>query len=101
MNVRTSHIFAKQNGTRLIVLGLIIFLIIQVPLQMQVNGAGQDSRNALNGPLVNVSPLEDVTSILQNPLMGFEDHSFNGQWWPWSTGYLRATASCNQNGRTV
>lgn len=48
-----------------------------------------------------VSPLEDTTTILQNPLMGFEDHAVHGNWWPFSTGYLRATATCDRNGSSV
>ncbi len=50
---------------------------------------------------VTISPAEDTTSILQNPMMGFEDHDVNGSWYPWSTGYLRATATCQQNGSSI
>ncbi len=48
-----------------------------------------------------VSPPEDTTSILVNPLMGFEDHNVNGTWYPFSTGYLRAGATCDDNGKVV
>jgi len=54
-----------------------------------------------NQATVTVSPTEDTTTILQNPMMGFQDHEVSGNWYPWSTGYLRATATCQQNGRSV
>lgn len=46
----------------------------------------------------SVTPGEDTTSILVNPLMGFQDDSLNHDWWPWSTGYLRASAVCEKDG---
>jgi uncharacterized protein DUF4832 len=43
----------------------------------------------------SVTPVEDTVTILQNPLMGFEDHNVARKWWPWSTGYLRAVSVCS------
>jgi hypothetical protein len=42
-----------------------------------------------------IQPTEDKLVILQNPLMGFQDHNVYTNWWPWSTGYLRATSTCS------
>jgi len=61
--------------------------------------SSQDSKAAVS--LKTVNPTEDSTTILKNPLMGFQDSNVNNNWYPWSTGYLRAGAACVENGRTV
>ncbi len=58
-------------------------------------------RSAAFSVSTTVNPTEDATTILQNPLMGFQDHDVHGTWWPFSTGYLRATATCDSNGKAV
>jgi len=45
-----------------------------------------------------VSPVEDTTSILVNPLAGYQGDNLNHEWWPYSTGYLRASTVCEKDG---
>ncbi len=52
-------------------------------------------RSTAQSSIASISPLEDTTTILQNPLMGFEDHETRSTWYPYSTGYLRSTAACD------
>lgn len=55
----------------------------------------------LSVSMLTVKPQEDTTTILSNPMAGFEDHNIDSNWWPTSSGYLRATTNCIQNGRSV
>ncbi|MCC7450950.1 MAG: DUF4832 domain-containing protein [Anaerolineae bacterium] len=55
-------------------------------------------QTALASSRLVVLPAEDATSILVNPLMGFQDDNVNRDWLLWSTGYLRASTVCEKDG---
>jgi len=52
--------------------------------------------------MVTVRPTEDTTTVLLNPMTGFQSGSTHSPDYPFSTGYLRAVGSCKTtDGRVV
>ncbi len=76
-----------------------MYLCIRIPAVLTLMVLLLTTPMALASPArLVVSPTEDTTSILVNPLMGFQDDNLNHEWWPWSTGYLRASTVCERDG---
>lgn len=71
---------------------VLIGLSLAVFALVDQNGHPLDTSVAIQQ--TTVTPTEDTTSYLNNPMTGFQGDSFNQDWWEWKTGYLRAGAYC-------